>query len=223
MAFKYWLASADKKHGRTMSSPLTARPAQQVWELPPLILHPFNERIPPSALLENSKAALMLSGLLPTDGSDQDELRRRVLAGRYTEIRMLFFLGRDVFRWIDQSMESVDRTPELRNLDIRAQSFAGFLTANPPENVREKLIRWGVTDYAAIFRRAIGLNAVFSEPPTFHIVSPEFLQNYHRYSDQLFHGYIDSLPHAQISSEHFRFELFASGEYSKLLESQWEK
>ena len=45
--------------------------------MPPLILHPFNERVPPSALLENSKAALMLSGLIPNDGSDQDELKRR--------------------------------------------------------------------------------------------------------------------------------------------------
>ena len=40
-----------------------------VWELPPLILHPFNERVSPSDLLENSKAALMLSGLLPDDGA----------------------------------------------------------------------------------------------------------------------------------------------------------
>jgi hypothetical protein len=68
-------------------------------ELPPLILHPFNERATPSDLLENSKAALILSGLMPHDGVEPDELRRRLLAGRYSEIRMLFFLGRDVFRW----------------------------------------------------------------------------------------------------------------------------
>jgi len=73
--------------------------------LPPLILHPFNERVPPSALLENSKAALMLSGLIPNDGSDQEDLKRRLLAGRYSEIRMLYFLGKDVFRWIEQCVE----------------------------------------------------------------------------------------------------------------------
>ena len=67
-----------------------------VWVLPPLILHPFNERVPPSALLENSKAALMLSGLIPSDGTDPDDLKRRLLAGRYSEIRMLFYLGKDV-------------------------------------------------------------------------------------------------------------------------------
>ena len=76
-----------------------------VWELPPLILHPFNERVPPAALLENSKAALMLSGLIPADGTEPDELRRRLLSGRYSEVRMLFFLGKDVFRWIEQCVE----------------------------------------------------------------------------------------------------------------------
>src|SRR5262245_24764572 len=129
----------------------------QLWELPPLILHPFNERLPASALLDNSRAALMLSGLLPSDGSDQSELRRRVLAGRYTEIRMLFFLGRDVYRWMEQSLDCVERIPELHGAEIRLQSLAGLLTPNPPEGVRDKLIRWGVADYAAIFRRAIGL------------------------------------------------------------------
>ncbi len=204
-----------------MPSPATAR-GPQIWELPPLILHPFNERLPASALLDNSRAALMLSGLLPSDGSDQEELRRRVLAGRYTEIRMLFFLGRDVRRWMEQSLESVERIPELHDSEIHLQSIAGLLTADPPENVREKLIRWGVTDYAAIFRRAIGLNTLFSEPPPFQSLSPEFLQYYHRYSDQLFQAYLESQPHRVLACANFHFELYASGEYSRMLESQWE-
>ena len=58
-----------------------------MWDLPPLILHPFNERVPPSALLENSKAALMLSGLIPNDGSDREDLKRRLLAGRRPAVR----------------------------------------------------------------------------------------------------------------------------------------
>jgi len=205
-----------------MSSPVTAGPGRQVWELPPLILHPFNERLPASTLLDNSKAALMLSGLLPSDGSDQEELRRRVLAGRYTEIRMLFFLGRDVLRWIEQSLECVERIAELRGSEIRSQSFAGLLTSNPPDTVREKLIRWGVSDYAAIFRRAIGLNAIFSEPPLFDSLSVDFLQSYHRYTDQLFQCHMESQPHRAIAADSFRFDLFASGEYSRLLESQWD-
>ena len=44
--------------------------------LPPLILHPFAGREGPDKLLEGSRAALMLHGLVPTD-VDIDELGRR--------------------------------------------------------------------------------------------------------------------------------------------------
>jgi hypothetical protein len=192
------------------------------WVLPPLILHPFNERVPPSTLLENSKAALMLSGLIPGDGSDQDELKRRLLAGRYGEIRMLFFLGKDVFRWIEQCIEWADRIPELGEAEIRGQSFAGLLTANPPPAVKEKLTRWGVLDYVSIFSRAIGLHAMFVEPPVFESLAEEFLRNYHRYADSLYRCYLESQPHRQIASKNFHFELYASGEYSRMLETEWE-
>ena len=84
----------------------------------------------------------MLSGLIPSDGSDQEELKRRLLAGRYVEIRMLFFLGKDVLRWIDQCIEWADRIPTLNEAEVRGQSFAGLLTANAPEPVKEKLTRW---------------------------------------------------------------------------------
>jgi hypothetical protein len=198
-------------------------PGERVWELPPLILHPFNERVPPSALLENSKAALMLSGLIPSDGSDQEELKRRLLAGRYSEIRMLYFLGKDVFRWIEQCVEWGQRVPELSvsGADIRPQSFAALLTADPPEAVKEKLVRWGVADYVSIFTRAVGLNAMFIQPPVFDILSEEFLRNYHRYADFLCRCYMDSQPYRPLASANFHFDLYASGEYSRLLESEW--
>lgn len=194
-----------------------------VWTLPPLILHPFNERVPPATLLENSKAALMLSGLIPSDGSDEEQLRRRLLAGRYAEVRMLFFLGKDVLRWIEQCVEWVRSEPELADREIRRQSFAGLLTAAPPENVKEKLTRWGVADYAAIFSRAIGLNAVFAQPPAFDVLDEEFLRSYHRYADFLYRCYMESEAHHIIVSRNFHFELYASGEYSRLLESEWEE
>src|SRR5438094_6253923 len=62
---------------------------ETVWDLPPLILHPFNERVPPAALLENSKAAFMLSDLIRNEGTDSEDLKRRLLSGRYSDIRML--------------------------------------------------------------------------------------------------------------------------------------
>jgi hypothetical protein len=202
-------------------SPAITILGETVWDLPPLILHPFNERVPPSTLLENSKAALMLSGLIPSDGSDQEDLKRRLLAGRYSEVRMLFFLGKDVLRWIDQCMDWSERVPELASAEIRRQSFAVLLTTSPPAPVKEKLIRWGVADYVSIFSRAIGLNAMFAEPPSFEGLAEDFLRNYHRYADFLYRCYMESQPHQNIDSKNFRFDLYASGEYSRLLESEW--
>ena len=192
-----------------------------VWELPPLILHPFNERVPPAALLENSKAALMLSGLIPSDGSDPEDLKKRVLSGRYSEVRMLYFLGKDVFRWIEQCMECVARNTQLAQLGIERQSLAAFIASRPPENVREKLIAWGVADHISIFTRAIGLNALFAEPPRIDTLSTDFLRNYHLYADQLYRGFLDSAQHVPIGPENFRFQLYASGEYSRMLASEW--
>ena len=193
-----------------------------VWSLPPLILHPFNERVPPSALLENSKAALMLSGLIPNDGTEEDALKRRLLNGRYAELRMLYFLGKDVFRWLDQCLEFAVRLPEMEESELALQSFAGLLTTNPPENVRQKLTGWGVADYSSIFSRAIGLNAVFAEPPGLASLSEDFLRTYHRYADHLYRCFMESQPYCALQIANFRFELYASGEYSKILESQWD-
>ncbi len=195
---------------------------ETTWEMPPLILHPFSERISPAALLENSKAALVLSGLIPNEGEDREELTRKLLAGRYSEIRMLYFLGKDVFRWIGQCMEIATRIPELSDADITRQSFAGLL-ACPPVNVREKLVRWGVVDYQAVFARAIGLNTLFAEAPTFAALAEDFIRNYHRAADMLHRAFMESEPHQVVAAKNFRFELYASGEYAKMLATGWER
>jgi hypothetical protein len=203
-----------------MSPPTTAL-GENVWELPPLILHPFNERVPPSTLLEDAKAALVLSGVISGDGSDQEDLQRRLLAGRHSEIRMLYFLGKDILRWIGQCVEWGQKVPELSGAETRPQSFAALLTLDPPEAVKEKLLRWGVKDHGSIFMRAIGLNAMFIQPPAFDALAGEFLRNYHRYADCLYRCYMDSRPYHAAASASFQFDLYASGEYSRLLESEW--
>jgi len=192
-----------------------------VWQLPPLILHPFNENVPPAALLENSRAALVLSGLISNDGQDPEILTQRLLSGRYAETRMLFFLGKDLMRWIEQCAECVARVPALEGSQIRAQSFASLLISGAPADVKEKLTRWGVADYASIFSRALGLNTLFIQPPDIDLLSSEFLRNYHRYADSLFRCYMESEPHCTIRPENFPFALYASGEYSRMLESEW--
>jgi hypothetical protein len=203
-----------------MSSPLTEL-GNEVWELPPLILCPFNEGVPPITLLESSRAALMLSGLIPNDGSDPEDLKHRLLAARYAEIRMLFFLGKDVLRWIEQCEEFIGHTPALRDAQIHAQSFAALLTKDPPPAVKSKLVDWGVADYASVFSRGIGLHALFTEPPPSDLLSPEFVCSYHRYADALFRCYVESQPHRAIACSNFHFDLYASGEYSRMLEEEW--
>lgn len=199
----------------------TAHPGETIWSLPPLILHPFNEHVAPATLLENSKAALMLTGFIPTDGTEDEVLHRKVMTGRYTEVRMLYFLGKDILRWVDQCLDSTSRDPALKASGVTRQSFAGLLTAQPPDSVKEKLGKWGVADYSAIFSRAIGIHALFLDPPAVTLLSEEFLRNYHRYADSLFRCYMESEPHRILTSAQFPFELYASGEYSRLLESEW--
>src|SRR5689334_5852492 len=159
--------------GAIDSSALGARK----WELPPLILHPFSDQSGPGKLVQSSRASLMLNGLLPNDESSEDELTRKLIEGRLCEIRMLFFVGKDLLRWISQCLDFIGSIPELKGAGIREQSLAEFLVQNPPEPVRAKLRGWGVFDYKSIFSRAIGLNSLFAQPPDETMVSTEFIRN----------------------------------------------
>ena len=193
------------------------------WELPPLILHPFSDQSGPGKLVQSSRASLMLNGLLPHDESSEDELTRKLIEGRVCEIRMLFFVGKDLLRWIAHCLDFVSSIPELKDAGIREQSFADFLVQNPPEKVRTKLRGWGVFDYKSIFSRAIGLNSVFCEPPDESQVSVEFIRNYFRFADHMFACRQQIQAFKEISIENFHFEIYASGEYSRLLEKSWEE
>jgi hypothetical protein len=193
------------------------------WELPPLILHPFSDQSGPGKLVQSSRASLMLNGLLPHDESSEDELTRKLIEGRVCEIRMLFFVGKDLLRWIAHCLDFVGSIPELKDSGIREQSFAEFLVQNPPEKVRTKLRGWGVFDYKSIFSRAIGLNSVFCEPPGESQVSVEFIRNYFRFADHMFACRQQIQAFKEISVENFHFEIYASGEYSRLLEKSWEE
>jgi hypothetical protein len=195
----------------------------QKWELPPLILHPFSDQTGPKKLVQSSRASLMLNGLLPHDESTDDELTRKLLEGRVCEIRMLFFVGKDLLRWIEHCLDFVSSIPELKSAGIREQTFAEFLVQSPPEAVRAKLRGWGVFDYKSIFSRAIGLNVVFSEPPDEDTVSTEFIRNYFRYADHMFACRQQMQSFTEITVENFTFDIYASGEYSRLLEKSWSK
>lgn len=193
----------------------------QVWKLPPLILHPFSDSSGPNKLLESSRASLMLQGLLPSGDFTSWELEQKLLDGRFCELRMLFYLGRDLGRWMEQCMEVVERDESLKSTGVRSQSFATMLVEDPPENVREKLKIWGVADYKAIFSRALGLNSIFAEVPDRTILNPEFIRNYYRYADHMFACSQHMTPFTEVRSRNFQFDLFASGEYTRMLEKEW--
>ena len=78
-----------------------------------------------------------------------------------------------------------------------------------------------MADYRAIFTRALGLNTIFLEPPDRSNLSTEFIRNYYRYAEQIFTCRQNQVNRATIESLGFMFDIFASGEYSLMLEREW--
>jgi hypothetical protein len=197
------------------------RTAREEFRLPPLILHPFSDASGPSRLVESSRASLMLQGLLPTGEFTRDELDQRLLDGRYCELRMVYYVGRDVMRWLEQCADLATRQPDVFPEGTQLRSFAAFLVQNPPDAVREKLARWGVADYRAIFARGIALNVMFADAPARVTLADEFVRNYHHYSDQIYTSFQRQAQFPAFTPGAFSFDLFASSEYSRMLEQSW--
>ncbi len=193
-----------------------------VHQLPPLILHPFTDGAASADLVQTAKeAADQLSGG-PEPENHTEQLRLRVQAGRYAELKMLLFVGKDLFRWLEQCLDFAARNRDLQGRGYVAQSFAQFLIAQTPEEVVAKLQRWGVHDYARIFSRSIGIYAQFQEPPDAWILQGDYLTAYYRFADYAYACWRDSTPFPRLPAGEFTFALFASGEYSKFLERQWQ-
>jgi hypothetical protein len=194
---------------------------RQALVLPPLILHPFAEPANSNRVLESSRANLMMQGLLPTGEKSPEDLDKALLDGRYSEIRMLYYVGKDLVRWIDQALDFCERQPDLREQGLRFQSFAALLVNHSPAPVQAKLRKWGVGDFRSIFTRALGLNAMLSDIPPRAFLSDEFVRNYYRYADQLFQCRQNQVSFPDVSEMGFDFDIFASGEYSRMLEREW--
>ena len=193
----------------------------QTLTLPPLILHPFADAAAPGKLVESSRASLMLQGLLPSGEFTAEQLEQRLLDGRYCEIRMLFYVGRDLRRWVEQCVEFTDRNAELQDCGYTWKSFVSFLIYKTPAAVQAKLRKWGVADYRSIFSRALALNTLFATVPDRRTLSDEFIKNYYVYTDTLFK--LNLQPQfPEVNGTDLNFELYASGEYSRLLEQEWE-
>jgi hypothetical protein len=193
------------------------------FRLPPLILHPFSSPEDTSVLMESSRASLALQGFLPRDETPALDLDRQLLRGRYAELRMLYYIGKDVSRWTEQCSETVKADLGFDGRNIRPETFAVLLVQHIPAHVRLKLEGWGVLDFCALFRRAIGLHAVFSEIPKAEDFSPEFLRRYHRYLDQWYEQRLRDWVFERPKPDEYTFELYASGEYAMMLEQSWKE
>lgn len=192
-------------------------------ELPPLILHPLAEENSPENMLEGSRANLMLHGLLPSEEHSEDELIQKVAHSRYLELRMLFFVGKDLERWLQQCVDLWERNPEAAENGYSIHSFASYLIESTPSNVRSKLLSWGVVDYRNIFVRALGLRSIYREMPPFESVATSFLLDYHRFTDYLYACRQQLSPFVPIPAKAYSFEIYASAEYSQMLEKQWKE
>jgi hypothetical protein len=193
----------------------------EAFKLPPLILHPFSAPEDTSLLMESSRASLAMQGFLPCDQTAMEILDQRLIRGRYAELRMLYYIGKDITRWIEQCAETVSAAPGFEGRRISPETFVVFLIQHVPAHVRAKLESWGVLDFCALFRRSIGLHAVFNEMPGPEIFTPAFLRRYHRHLDLWYEERLKDSVFDWPEPNRFTFDLYASGEYTLMLEQSW--
>jgi hypothetical protein len=96
-----------------------------------------------------------------------------------------------------------------------------LLTGNAPPAVRSKLRKWGVGDYKTIFSRALALSSLFADVPEPRFLSEDFIRNYYQYADSLYASLFQG-KFVELDPSEFQFEMYASGEYSSMLERQWQ-
>jgi len=191
------------------------------FKLPPLILHPFADEKAPGTIAAGSRAGLMMNGGIPCEGCTFEELERRFFAARYCEIRMLFYLGKDLERWISQCVECTGASTQYGDAGLTEDSFAALLVECAPASVAAKMASWGVNDYQNIFRRALAIRTLFQELPESSILGSEFLRYYYRFADHVFACRAELYAARRPQAGEFEFEMYASSEYSKMLERQW--
>ncbi len=184
------------------------QPAATSWELPPLILHPFDRGLDSASAYGSIQLSLLLNGM-----GGQGMEKASLLRARYIEFRMVLLVGKDAMRWIEQCLDFAGRDADLAKLAIKPQSFADLLVNRTPQHVAARFESWGVLDFRRILARAIGLNAVFPEPPEYGVVSTAFLEEYYAFADSLFTCYRGLTPFTPLNPESFAFSLYTSDEY----------
>jgi hypothetical protein len=65
------------------------------------------------------------------------------------------------------------------------------------------------------------MHSVFSELPAVTTLNPDILRRYHRHLDQWYEGRLRDAFFDRPEPNEFFFELYASGEYTMMLEQSW--
>ena len=191
------------------------------FPLPPLILHPFTESAETLRMLEKAKASLAMLRDGELNPDESEALERRLLEGRFTEFRMLFYVGKDIVRWLEQCVEACEREADLQRQDLPPQSFADLLIEQTPPEVAAKLREWGVVEYSRIFARSIGIYTQFCTLPHSEQLQTDYLRYYYRYADFAYAAWQELRRGPRITQRNFPFTLYASGEYARMLEDEW--
>lgn len=171
--------------------------------------------------MESSRASLALQGFLPRQEGMPEDLDQQLLRGRYAELRMLYYIGKDITRWAEQCAETTAASNIFEGRRMKIESFAVFLVQHVPAHVRAKLEGWGVLDFCSLFRRSFGLHSVFQEVPAAEALSHDFLRRYHRYLDLWYEQRLRDTAFDRPEPHEFTFDLYASGEYTLMLEQSW--
>jgi len=175
-----------------------------VRQLPPLILHPCNHHSGQSDF---------------ADSMLRDETTRQLCQSRYSELRMLCFVGKDINRWLSQCLED----SALMSAGISEASLIGLLLFDPPMQLVHKMQEWRVGNFQVIFSRALGVNAAYPDPPPPEQISESFLLDLNHYADALFDCRFRQRNQVELRSADYDFEIFTSAEYTRMLESGWEE
>ncbi|HVN02911.1 MAG TPA: hypothetical protein VMT86_00770 [Bryobacteraceae bacterium] len=183
------------------------------WDLPPLILHPFDRGLDTPAFFDSIRLSLHLAGM-----GEPNVEKERLLRGRYVEFRMLCLVGKDVMRWMTQCVDFANRDEILAGARLRPQSFADLLVKRTPPLVAARFESWGVSDYRRVLSRGIGVNSVFPMPPDYGALSAGFLEDYYAYADHLFACYQSLTQFPALEPSEFGFSLYTSDEFLSKLE-----
>jgi hypothetical protein len=68
----------------------------------------------------------------------------------------------------------------------------------------------------------LALFTQFRDPPERTLLQDDYLRHYYRFADYAFSCWRDISKPVMLPQEQFPFTLYASGEYTKMLEEQWD-